>query len=135
MGVPAHGRAVLRAFLPTMPIRGLIVGLIVGPAVVFPAHAAAPAAASVNIEWVTVGAPGNPPDTEVMASDRTTGFGSVPYAYRLGKYDVTNQEYADFLNAVAQSADPFLLYVPCMDRSQCYGVGSGIVRTGAMGNY
>jgi len=87
------------------------------------------------MSWVTVGDPGNAPDTRVMASDRTSGYGAVPYAYRIGKYDVTNAQYATFLNAVAGAADPYLLYYPCMDHSQCYHVGSGIARTGSPGNY
>ena len=35
-----------------------------------------------------------------------TGFGSVPYNYSIGKYEVTNSQYADFLNAIASSGDP-----------------------------
>ena len=27
-------------------------------------------------------------------------FGSVPYTYRIGKYEVTNAQYVDFLNHV-----------------------------------
>jgi hypothetical protein len=89
----------------------------------------------VHMEWVTVGDPGNKPDTEVMVSDRTSGYGSVPYRYRIGKYDVTNAQYAKFLNAVASKADPHLLFFPCMDRSQCYHEGSGIARSGRPGSY
>jgi formylglycine-generating enzyme len=44
-------------------------------------------------ETVMVGNPGN-------ASDKT-GFGTVPYTYRIGKYEVTNEAYCEFLNAVA----------------------------------
>jgi formylglycine-generating enzyme required for sulfatase activity len=55
-----------------------------------------------------VGNPGNGPDD--------TGFGSVPYVYRISKYEVTNAQYAEFLNAVDPTgananlggADPFL---------------------------
>ena len=54
----------------------------------------------IKIELVTVGNPGNPPDTEVMYPDRTTGYGSVPYAFHMGKYEVTNAQYVKFLNAV-----------------------------------
>jgi len=88
-----------------------------------------------SIEWVTVGDPGNQPDTEVMASDRTTGYGAVRYKYQIGKFDVTNVQYAAFLNAVATKSDPHVLYDPCLDTSQCYGIGSGIRRTGSEGNY
>ena len=89
----------------------------------------------IDMAWVTVGHAHNKADTEVMAADRTSGYGSVPYEYRIGKYDVTNEEYAAFLNGVARTSDPYLLYFPCMDRSACYGVGSGIVRTGAPGDW
>src|SRR5688572_21140746 len=47
---------------------------------------------AVEIETVVVGNPGNAPDS--------TGFGAVPYRYRMGKYEVTNAQYVEFLNAV-----------------------------------
>jgi formylglycine-generating enzyme required for sulfatase activity len=59
----------------------------------------------------------------------------MPHVYKIGKFDVTNAQYAAFLNAVAAESDRYLLYFPCMDTSQCYGVGSGIVRTGSPGSY
>jgi formylglycine-generating enzyme required for sulfatase activity len=89
----------------------------------------------VHMTWVRIGDPGNVPDKTVMASDRTTGYGSVPYAYRIGKYDVTNAQYVVFLNAVASKADPHLLFFPCMNRAQCYHEGSGIAKTGSPGDY
>ena len=52
------------------------------------------AAASVTIDYVSVGNAGNAADT--------TGYGAVAYAYQIGKYEVTNAQYATFLNA----ADP-----------------------------
>jgi formylglycine-generating enzyme required for sulfatase activity len=98
------------------------------------ANASVPAH-GVQVQWVTVRDPGNRPDTDVMSSDRTTGYGAVPYRYRISKYDVTNAQYAAFLNAVASKSDPYLLFYPCMDRTQCYHMGSGIERTGDAGNY
>jgi formylglycine-generating enzyme required for sulfatase activity len=97
---------------------------------------AAPAtlAAPVSVEWVTVGSPGNLPDTEVMLSDRTTAYGSVPYSYRISKFLVTNAQYAAFLNAKAK-LDLHVLYIPLMDRKHGYGIGSGIIRKGLPGNY
>ncbi len=89
----------------------------------------------VTFEWVTVGDPGNARDTEVMASDRTTGYGSVPYTYDIGKYLITTAQYAAFLNGVASKSDPYLLYHPCLDHSACYNAGSGISRKGSPGNY
>lgn len=53
---------------------------------------------AVTIDWSPVGNPGNAADTTVM-SDGTTGYGSVPYNYSIGTYDVTSNQYAEFLNA------------------------------------
>lgn len=50
------------------------------------------ASAVVTIDYITVGNPGNAADT--------TGYGSVGYEYQIGKYEVTNAQYAAFLNAV-----------------------------------
>jgi formylglycine-generating enzyme required for sulfatase activity len=50
------------------------------------------AAASVTIDYVSVGNPGNAADS--------TGYGAVAYAYQIGKYEVTNAQYGAFLNAV-----------------------------------
>ena len=49
-------------------------------------------APAVTIDWVTVGNPGNAADT--------TGYGGVSDAYKIGKYEVTIGQYAEFLNAV-----------------------------------
>ncbi|NBV47376.1 MAG: PEP-CTERM sorting domain-containing protein, partial [Planctomycetia bacterium] len=59
-------------------------------------------ARAVTIDMVTVGNAGN-------SNDNTTGYGAVAYEYQIGKYDVTIQQYTDFLNAVALS-DPYSLY-------------------------
>ncbi len=56
-------------------------------------------ARAVTINWVSVGSSGNPADTVVMTSDGTTGYGSIGYNYNIGKYDVTNAQYAEFLNS------------------------------------
>src|SRR6476620_5274891 len=97
--------------------------------------AAGPATPAVSIDWVSVGAPGNAPDTEVMTDDRTTGYGAVPYTYDIAKYLVTNAQYAAFLNKVAAESDPYVLYHPCSPSDSCYQAGSGIVRTGDAGSY
>jgi len=78
----------------------------------------------VTMEWVTVGNTGN-------AADPTTGFGSVGYEYRIGKTEVTNAQYAAFLNAVAAS-DPNGLYNPIMGSRDPRG---GITRSGTDGSY
>ena len=61
-----------------------------------------------SLQFVTVGDPGNAADTTVM-NDGTTGYGSVPYDYQMGKYDVTVGQYVQFLNAVAKT-DTYGLY-------------------------
>ena len=85
------------------------------------------------IEMVVIGDPGNVADPE--DGDATTGeienFGAVPYTYSIGKYEVTMNQYVEFLNAVAAS-DPNGLYQP--------NIGThphvlGIQRTGTDGNF
>jgi formylglycine-generating enzyme required for sulfatase activity len=49
--------------------------------------------APVTFEWAHVGNPGN-------AADPQTGFGAVAYHYAISKHEVTNAQYAAFLNAV-----------------------------------
>ena len=52
---------------------------------------------ATDIDTVLIGNPGNPgwPDPYI-----TDGLGAVSYSYRIGKYEVTNAEYKEFLNAV-----------------------------------
>jgi formylglycine-generating enzyme required for sulfatase activity len=81
---------------------------------------ASPQLKAVTISTVTVGNPGNVADS--------TGFGAVAYEYRLGTYEVTNSQYAEFLNAKAAS-DPLLLFDPdVLPRN-------GILRSGTDGSY
>lgn len=49
--------------------------------------------------------------------------GGVNYPYRIGKSEVTNAQYAEFLNACAAKSDPHALFDPRMK----------IVRSGAEG--
>ncbi len=86
----------------------------------------APAASAVvNIEWVTVGDPGNAADSG--------SYGSVAEEYRIGKYEVSNTEYAEFLNAVAKT-DANDLYHANMG-SVLYDHYGGITRSGSPGSY
>ena len=83
-----------------------------------------------SIEFVTVGDPGNAADTAVMWWDGgTTGYGSVPYVYQMGKYDVTVGQYVEFLNAVAKT-DTYGLYNSTMHWSPI-----NITRSGDSGSY
>jgi formylglycine-generating enzyme required for sulfatase activity len=85
---------------------------------------ALPAHAEVTIEWVTVGESGNACDTQSQGC-----FGAVAYTYQIGKYEVTNAQYAEFLNAVA-ATDTYGLY----DTKMGSGWG-GITRSGSSGSY
>jgi sulfatase modifying factor 1 len=78
--------------------------------------------ASVVIDMTTIGNTGNQADT--------TGYGSVAYQYQIGTYEITNAQYADFLNSVAQS-DPNNLYHTDMGASS----QGGITRSGEAGSY
>ncbi len=79
-----------------------------------------------SLEFVTVGDAGN-------AADTATGshYGSVPYTYEMGKYDVTAAQYTAFLNAVA-ATDTYGLYNANMG-SGCSACG--IWRGGSSGSY
>ena len=57
-------------------------------------------------------------------------YGAVSYVYEIGEHQVTNEEYADFLDHVAAS-DPAELYHPRMSSDP----RGGIVRRGANGSY
>ena len=71
------------------------------------------AAHALTLDTVTVGNPGNPDDA--------TGYGGVATTYAIGKYEVTLNQYTEFLNAVADT-DAFGLYNPNMG-SVPYGLG------------
>jgi formylglycine-generating enzyme len=79
-----------------------------------------------SLETVSVGNPGNAPDTDVM-NDGTTGYGSVGYTYSIGKYEVTAGQYTEFLNRVAKM-DTYGLYSAYMPLA---ADGCGIMRSGA----
>jgi sulfatase modifying factor 1 len=87
-------------------------------------------AQAATISTVPVGYAGNAPDTQVM-SDGTTGYGAVPYNYRIGKYDVTNAQYAEFLNAKAASSDPYGLWNFSMDPSYPQDSPGALSRSGS----
>jgi sulfatase modifying factor 1 len=88
-------------------------------------------AGAVNIQYVAVRDANNPPDTATNCLDAPPDCGSVPYDYAIGKYEVTNGQYAEFLNAVAAS-DPLALYSPSMGSDATAG---GITRSGSDGSY
>jgi formylglycine-generating enzyme required for sulfatase activity len=90
-------------------------------------------AATVTIDTVPVGNAGNASEPSgVFAGGFGPGaiVGGVDYDYRIGTYEVTNAQYAEFLNAKAAS-DPLELY------NEYMGINSfgGIARSGTNGAY
>ena len=65
-------------------------------------------ASEIALTFVTVGEPGNPPNSRTYGSG-----GAVPYSYSIGKSPVTNAQFALFLDAVADD-DLHGLYSPEM---------------------
>ncbi len=78
---------------------------------------------AVNIITVPVGNLGNTADS--------TGYGAVSDPYNIGTYEVTAGQYAEFLNAVADT-DTYGLYNTLMDSDT---KGCQITRNGASGSY
>ena len=72
-------------------------------------------AQAVNFDWVSVGNVGNGPDD--------TGFGAVDNSYRIATTEVTNNQYATFLNNVA-ATDTFGVWQASMDITQMGSAGS-----------
>ena len=99
-----------------MRLKSLISAALVGVLALFTssAHATPP-------ETVPVAGPGNKADS--------TGFGAVAYAYKIGKYEVTNAEFAAFLNAVNKE-NIHKLY-----DGRMAGEYGGITRNGDAGAY
>src|SRR5258707_84022 len=48
------------------------------------------------IDFVTIGSPGNAPWT---GGGENRNCGGVDYSYRIGQYEVTTQQWCDFMNA------------------------------------
>lgn len=89
-------------------------------------------AGPVTIDTVQVGNPGNLGEPSGISG---TIVGAVPYEYRIGRYEVTNEQYTAFLNEKAKMGglifgpdefDPLVLYWPSMG-SDARG---GITRSG-----
>ena len=79
-------------------------------------------AQAASIDWVPIANPNNTADT--LTNCQAANCGSVDHAYYISKYEVTNAQYAEFLNAKA-AADSLGLYATSMAGS--YG---GITRSG-----
>lgn len=112
----------MRASRPKRPttLVGAAIAIVV-PVMLAAAGDAEPQAArarqpGLDIEWVVVGDPGNPPDT--------TGHGAVADAFAISRHEITVAQYATFLSAVA-ARDPHGLWQGAQ----------GIVREGEAGAY
>ncbi len=90
----------------------------------------APTASAVTIDWVTVGDRGNASDSP-SSNCFAASCGSVSYEYYTSKYEVSNAQYAEFLNAKAKS-DPLSLYNTTMGSDATNG---GITRSGVSGSF
>jgi formylglycine-generating enzyme len=77
--------------------------------------------AQITIETVTVGNIGNAANGS---------YGAVAYEFQIGKYEVTNAQYAAFLNVVA-ATDTYSLY----DTNMGSNAAGGITRSGSSGSY
>jgi len=80
----------------------------------------------IGYQFVTVGNPGNANDTAPP-----NAYGGVSYTYDIGTYDVTLNQYATFLNAVAQT-DTFSLYNTNLGTDLNV---AGISQSGSSGSY
>jgi formylglycine-generating enzyme required for sulfatase activity len=88
---------------------------------------------AVTVDLVTVGNPGNPGELSGWGPKHgpICICGAVDYCYRIGKFEITAGQYAEFLNAVA-GTDPYELYDPSMDSDE---YGCQITREGSDGGY
>lgn len=91
---------------------------------------------ALSMDVVTVGNPGNAADASYG------GFGAVSYSFAIGKYEVTNVQYAVFLNAVASTEDTYSLFPatdnplqPNNDRNVAHTLTRGISRQGVAGSF
>ena len=82
-------------------------------------------ASAVTIDWVSVGGAGNTCETQSQGC-----FGAVADVYRIAETEVTNAQYTEYLNAVAD-ADPNALYNANMDSSS----SGGITQSGSSGSF
>jgi formylglycine-generating enzyme required for sulfatase activity len=83
------------------------------------------ASATVTMDWVTIGDINNAADTAVGFG--SFNYGAVDHVYRIGKYEVTNAQYGEFLNAKGQS-NANGIYNDAMS-------SYGITQSGVSGNF
>jgi len=88
-----------------------------------------PPAQAATIDWVPIGNPNNAADT--LTNCEAANCGSVDHAYFISRYETTNAQYAEFLNAKA-ATDPLGLYNASMGSDATFG---GITQTGVSGSH
>ena len=95
----------------------------------------APPARGLDLDLVLVADPGNAPDTQIMnccdSNTGTTGLGSVPYPFYIGRTEVSVAEWVELLNAVGAD-DPHGLY---NDGNGDRFMSIWVDRTGSPGSY
>ena len=79
------------------------------------------------IEWVTVGDPGTTGTVRIGIE-----YGAVAASFQIMKYEITNQQYTDFLNSVA-ATDTYSLYNASMGSDASFR--GGITQSGSAGSY
>lgn len=85
-----------------------------------------PAVQAFNMDWVTVGDPGNVGELSGagaggFGADRISG--AVDHVYQIGKYEVTNAQYTEFLNTVdPNGSNQYALYDNYMGVSSYGGI-------------
>ena len=84
---------------------------------------------AVTLDLITVGTAGNSADT-TLQNDGTSGYGAVGYLYRIATTEVTNGQYAEFLNAVAATDDNALY-----DSQMSSNPRGGITQSGSSGSF
>lgn len=92
---------------------------------------AGPMSSTPDVVWVNN--TGNAAYTGNNAFWGANGIGSVSYSYGIGKYEITNTQYAAFLNAVGQS-NANSVYNSNMGVSSS-GTFGGIIQSGVSGSY
>ena len=107
-----------------MVVAGCSAAFLIMPAATARADVFNMPAGQTNLQFVTVGDAGNGADT--------TGYGSVPYAYQMGTYDVTIGQYIQFLNAVANTDTYGFTIAGCVVDGW---FPFGIIQNGGPGSY
>ena len=76
-----------------------------------------------TIEWVAIGDAGNFGGPQIDTASGPETLGAVDYEYRIGKYEVTNAQYVEFLNAKDRNgANSLSLYSASMTSQASGGI-------------